>query len=268
MTTSTTIARNERRESPVSGHEARADVRVGRIGLGTAGLVALLVSAWGGIIPYVGPVFNYSGDGSGSWHWSLAHTVLALLPGVLGVLLGFFVIAEARGITVGKGRLSLAAAGPLLMICGAWFAIGFLAWPVIADSGPYFVAATHLRVLADEVGYGIGVGLILVFCGAYVVGWASRHQLKASVLPETTAGAVAATADRSVKTDRPAEADRPVQSDRPTETDRPVKTDRRTETDRPVKTDRRTETDRPVQTDRPTETDRPVETGRSVERGI
>src|SRR6516165_1843338 len=202
----TTIARDERLERPRTVREARAGVHVGRFGLGTAGVVALLVSAWGGIIPYVGPVFNYSGDGSVSWHWNLAHTVLALVPGALGVLLGLFVIAESRGITVGKGRLSLATAGTVLMICGAWFAIGPLAWPVIADTGPYFVAATHLRVLADEVGYGIGVGLILVFCGAYVVGWASRHQLKASVLPETTAGAVAATADRSVKTDRPAEA--------------------------------------------------------------
>src|SRR6516165_6135499 len=243
MTTSTT-AGNECVERPDSAHEGHSPVQLGRIGLGTAGVVAVLVSAWGGIIPYVGPAFNYSGDGSGSWHWNLAHTVLALLPGALGVLLGLFVIAESRGVTVGRGRLSLAAAGTLLMICGAWFAIGFLAWPVIADSGPYFVAATHLRVLADEVGYGIGVGLILVFCGAYVVGWASPHQLKASVLPGTTAGAVAATADRSVKTDRPAETDRPVQSDRPTETDSPV------------------------QSDRPTETDRPVETGRSVERGI
>jgi hypothetical protein len=181
MTTST-IAGNEGIERSETVHEARSRVHLGRIGLGTAGVVAVRVSAWGGIVPYVGPAFNFSGDGSVSWHWSLAHAVLALAPGALGVLLGLFVIAESRGVTVGKGRLSLATAGTLLMICGAWFAIGPLAWPVIDNSGPYFVAATHLRVLADEVGYSIGVGLILVICGAFVDGWASRHQPKATVV--------------------------------------------------------------------------------------
>jgi hypothetical protein len=260
MTTST-IASDERLERPVGVREARAGVHVGRFGLGTAGVIALLVSAWGGIIPYVGPVFNYSADGSASWHWNLAHTVLALVPGALGVLLGLFVIAESRGITVGRGRLSLAMAGTLLMICGAWFAIGFLAWPVISDSGPYFVATTHLRVLADEVGYGIGVGLILVFCGAYVVGWASRHQPKASVLPETTAGTVARGGTM---------ADRPAAADRPLTTDRPMETGRTVDTGRPMATDRTVDSGRPVESasDRPIEAGGPVESDRPVGRGI
>ena len=111
----------------------------------------MLVSAWGGIVPYVGPLFDYSGDGSGSWHWNLAHAVLALAPGILGVLLGVFVIAESRGIVVGKGRLTLATVGTLLMICGAWFAVGPLAWPVLSNGSGYFVAATHLRVLATRL---------------------------------------------------------------------------------------------------------------------
>ncbi len=187
MTTPTgTMTGSERVERPDTIHWVRSRVHLGRLGLGTAGVVAVLVSAWGGIVPYVGPVFGYSGNGSGGWHWTLAHAVLALVPGALGILLGLFVIAASRGITVGRGRLSLATAGTLLMVCGAWFAIGPLAWPVLANSGPYFAANTHLRVLADEVGYSIGVGLILVFCGAFVDGWASRHQPKASAVPDTS----------------------------------------------------------------------------------
>jgi hypothetical protein len=69
-------------------------------------------------------------------------------------------------------------AGTLLMIVGAWFAIGPFAWPVLASTGPYFVTGTHLRVLAYEVGYSIGVGIVLVVCGAFVDGWAARHQPK------------------------------------------------------------------------------------------
>jgi hypothetical protein len=162
--------------------DAAAKVRLGRFGIGTAGVVAILASAWGGIVPYVGPVFGFSGDGSASWHWNLAHGVLALAPGIAGVLLGLFVLVESRGITVGKGRLSLATAGTLLMVCGAWFAIGPLAWPVLSNSGAYFVGGTHLRVLAYEAGYSIGTGFLLVVCGAFVDGWASRHQRKATVV--------------------------------------------------------------------------------------
>jgi hypothetical protein len=198
MTTST-IAKNEHVERPDTDVvEGRSRVRLGRIGLGTAGVVAVLVSAWGGIIPYVGPAFNYSGDGSGSWHWSLAHAMLALVPGAVGVLLGLFVIAESIGITVGRGRLSLATAGTVLMACGAWFAIGPLAWPVLANSGPYFAATSHLRVLADEVGYSIGVGLILVICGAFVDGWASRHHPKSSAVEETSADTVAGPVETGI----------------------------------------------------------------------
>jgi hypothetical protein len=172
-------------ERPAVGrHDARARARLGRIGLGTAGVVAVVVSAWGGIVPYVGPLFGYSGDGSGSWHWNLAHAILALIPGVAGMLVGLFVLAESRGVTVGRGRLSLATAGTLLMACGAWFAIGPLAWPVISSgNSAYFVGGTHLSVLAYEVGYSIGTGIVLVICGAFVDGWASRHQPKATVVP-------------------------------------------------------------------------------------
>jgi hypothetical protein len=187
MTTGT-LTGNERFEhSEVERSAAKTRVRLGRIGLGTAGVVAVLAAAWGGIVPFVGPLFNFSGDGSGSWHWNLAHAVLAVAPGAAGVLLGLFVFAESRGIVVGKGRLSLATAGTLLMVCGAWFAIGPLAWPVLSNSGTYFAASSHLRLLAYEVGYSIGVGLVLVVCGAFVDGWASRHQPKATVVPDAPA---------------------------------------------------------------------------------
>jgi len=182
MSTST-IARTERLERrEVRRGQYRTHVHSGRLGIGTAGLVAILVSAWGGLAPFVGPLFNYSGEGSGAWLWNLPHAVLALLPGVAGALLGLFVMAQSRGATVGRGRPSLAAAGLLLMVCGAWFAIGPLAWPVISNGPAYSVGRTHLRMLEYEVGYSIGTGLVLVACGAFVDGWASRRQPRATAV--------------------------------------------------------------------------------------
>ena len=185
--------RLERRE--VKRGQYRTHVYSGGLGIGTAGLVAILVSAWGGIAPFVGPLFDYGGEGSGAWQWNLPHAVLALLPGVVGVLLGLFVMAQSRGVAVGRGRLSLAAAGMLLMVCGAWFAIGPLAWPVIWNGPAYFVVGTHLRLLEYEVGYSIGTGLVLVACGAFVDGWTSRRQARTTAVDAPAASSEAPRAE-------------------------------------------------------------------------
>jgi hypothetical protein len=186
MTTGTLTGSESFGRSKVERRDKTVRLRLGRIGLGTAGAVAVLASAWGGIVPFVGPSFGFSADGTGSWHWNLAHVVLALVPGAVGFVLGLFVVAESRGVTVGKGRLSLATAGALLILSGAWFAIGAYAWPVLTNNGNYFAGtATHLRFLTYELGYTIGVGLVLVMCGAFVAGWASRHAPSAAVVADS-----------------------------------------------------------------------------------
>jgi hypothetical protein len=171
-----------------SGHQDRSMARsrttgihIGRIGIGTVGALTVLVSAWGGIVPFIGPAFGYSADGTGSWHWDLTHAVLGLVPGAIGVVAGLLILAEIRGIDVGRGRMSLTMAGMIALLCGAWFIVGPLTWPVVSTHGAYFATtATPLRELANQVGYALGTGLILVGCGGFVIGWASRHQLKAT----------------------------------------------------------------------------------------
>jgi hypothetical protein len=164
-------------------------IHVGRIGIGTVGILAIVISAWGCIIPYVGPAFGYSADGSGTGDWSLAHTVLALIPGVIGVLCGVLILGETRGLMVGRGRMSLTMVGLLAVLCGAWFVIGPYAWPVISTSTGYFVAAAPLRALANVVGYSLGTGVILASLGAFAIGWAARHQPLPGVgSPSVTAG--------------------------------------------------------------------------------
>jgi hypothetical protein len=88
MSTSAVAGSDRVEQQELDGREVRTRAHLGRLGIGTAGVVAVLVSAWGGIVPYVGPLFDYSGDGSGSWHWDLAHAVLALAPGILGFCSG------------------------------------------------------------------------------------------------------------------------------------------------------------------------------------
>jgi hypothetical protein len=198
MTTGTLTGNERFGRSTVEPRDRATRLRLGRMGLGTAGLVALLAAAWGGIVPYVGPLFGFSADGAGSWHWNLAHAMLALVPGAVGVLLGLFVIAESRGVVIGRGRLSLAMAGTLLILCGAWFAVGPYAWPVLTNNGMYFNGASHMRFLTYELGYSVGVGLVLVMCGAFVAGWASRHSPNSAVVADSAPAAPAAPAADTV----------------------------------------------------------------------
>lgn len=169
---------------PQARHGVRERRHVGQFGVALAGIVAVAVSAWGGIVPYVGPLFGYGGDGSGAWHWNKAHALVALVPGAAGVAIGLFVLAELRGVSLGRGRVTLATAGLLLTACGAWFVVGPLAWPVLSNgAGAYFAAGTHMHFLADELGYSIGTGIVLIVCGAFIDGWASRHRPKAMATP-------------------------------------------------------------------------------------
>jgi hypothetical protein len=152
-----------------------APARTVSISLSTIGLLTVAISAWGGIIPYVGPTFGYSADGSGSWQWNLTHSVLALVPGAIGCLIGLSFLARIPDSGIGRRKTSLSMAGLIAILCGAWFVIGPLAWPVIDNTRAYFVGATPLRMLANEAGYSLGTGVILAMCGAFAIGWATRH---------------------------------------------------------------------------------------------
>jgi len=137
--------------------------------LGFSAVLALLVGAWGGIAPYVGPVFGYSPDGTTAWHWALTPGVLALAPGALAVVAALALISD------GRRRLRAGVTGFFLAIAGAWFVIGPLAWRVLEHTGTYFLAASPFRELTYQVGANLGPGLIVLGCGAAALGWASHR---------------------------------------------------------------------------------------------
>jgi hypothetical protein len=166
------------KDEVVQGEEAR--VNGGRAGIVTVGVVTILISAWGALIPFVEPIFGFHATGTPSLHWNAAHALLAVVPGVIGVAVGLVVLWAASRIAVGRSRITLVWAGLITILSGAWFIIGPRAWPVITTHGVYFAPASPLRGLLYQVGYALGTGVILVVCGGYVMGWASRHQMNDS----------------------------------------------------------------------------------------
>ncbi|HLX89244.1 MAG TPA: hypothetical protein VKR22_12410 [Acidimicrobiales bacterium] len=186
-------------EAPVGG--GGGTVPVG--GLGLLGVLTLLVGAWGGIVPFIGPMIGADGDGTMSWFWSLPHAVLWLAPGAAACVAAAVMLGALPRAMAGFGRISTFAAGLLAVVAGAWFVIGPEAWPVLVRSAGVFVPAGPLTLLGREVAYSFGPGAILLMLGAMAMAVSMTGGVPR--MARTTVPA----ADRSAMTGRPV-AGRPV----------------------------------------------------------
>lgn len=163
---------------------ATTEVR-GRAGAGPVvviGLLTILVAAWGGIAPYAGPAFGFDPTTTTAWSWTLAHALLALAPGAVGVLAGISMLTTSSRLTLGIGRFSLIVSGTLALLVGAWFVIGPSAWPVLRPVSGYLLPGGALHLLVARIGVAFGPGLVLAGLGAAMIGWAVRHRPPAVVV--------------------------------------------------------------------------------------
>lgn len=120
---------------------ATSTTRVRASGLVVAGVITILLALWGGIIPFIGPTFSYSADGSTAWNMTNGHLVVAVLPGAVAFAAGLVMLMTAPRGVAGSGRGALSLAGVLAFLAGAWLVVGPLAWPVVSSAGGYFVPA-------------------------------------------------------------------------------------------------------------------------------
>ncbi|MFZ2058267.1 MAG: hypothetical protein WAV54_12745 [Acidimicrobiales bacterium] len=137
------------------------------------GFLALLLSAWAGIVPFVGPSFGFSADGTASWTWNLVHGLGAVVPGAVGLLACLGIVVIARRLTGTLDSRRLVSAGFLTFLCGAWFASVPVVWPVLV--GSYFHAASPSLTLDYWMGLAIGPGVLLAAFGAFAMGRAGRE---------------------------------------------------------------------------------------------
>ena len=142
--------------------------------MGVPAVLVLLLGAWGGIVPFVGPTFGWNGDGSPSWTWNLMHALLWVAPGAAACLGALGALALIPRFARGLGRIGATGAGLLISLTGAWFVIGPVAWPVFERSAGVLVPAPPLRELSYQVGYSLGPGVLLALLGGMTFGWALR----------------------------------------------------------------------------------------------
>lgn len=137
------------------------------------GVLLVLGGAWGGILPYVGPLFGYPmppGSAAAPFTWTTSHLELHLLPG-LGAIVG--------GVMLIRGRRGTAAAGGFLaFLAGAWFVLAptlARTWMPAAGPSQTLTASTFMQVVTP-LGYHYGTGLLIAGLGALGLGLASASR--------------------------------------------------------------------------------------------
>ena len=134
------------------------------------GLLLILLGAWGALIPFVGPIFNWAYSSDPAWIWTVAKGWLEVLPGVATALGGLLVLVSGN-------RASAMLGGWLAVFGGAWFVVGQVFAPTLHIGGVGQPAAsTDLKRALLEVTYFTGLGALIVFLGGAVLArLAVRH---------------------------------------------------------------------------------------------
>ena len=124
-----------------------------------SGLILVILGAWGALIPFVGPHFNFAYTPDRDWAWTTARGWLEVLPGAATVVGGLLLI-------VAGNRISAMIGGWLAVLAGAWFVVGGQIAPLLGiGSAGDPIAATERKRAALEVSYFSGLGALIIFVG-------------------------------------------------------------------------------------------------------
>ncbi|KLO27740.1 hypothetical protein [Mycobacterium haemophilum] len=128
-----------------------------------SGLLLVLLGAWGALIPFVGPYFNFAYTPDQDWVWNPARGWLEVFPGVTTAVGGLLLIGS-------KNRASAMLGGWLAVLGGAWFIVGGEFAPMLRiGSVGDPVASTDRKRALLEISYFSGLGALIVFVGGVVL---------------------------------------------------------------------------------------------------
>jgi hypothetical protein len=202
--------------------DTRVRARSGRLQMprsrgAASGLLLILLGAWGALIPFVGPYFDFAFTPDQEWVWTTARGWLEVLPGAATALGGLLLLVSGNRATAMFG-------GWLAVLAGAWFVVGrALAAPLgIGDVGAP-VAATETKRVWLELTYFYGLGAVIVFFGAVALGRLSVRSARDVAYAERL---VAPYAERPVATavqPQPAPSDEVTEIQPTSTTDRPYR---------------------------------------------
>jgi hypothetical protein len=121
------------------------------------GLGLLLLGAWGAVIPFVGPYFDYAYTPNTTWTWTAARFFLEVLPGAVAFFAGLVLLASAN-------RVIASLAAWLAVAAGAWLVIGPLLAPLWRADYIGTPVGNTTAVSVEQIGmfYGLGAAIALL----------------------------------------------------------------------------------------------------------
>jgi hypothetical protein len=140
-------------------------LRVPRSRGALSGVLLVLLGAWGALIPFIGPYFNYAYSPDRTWTYNTGRLWLEILPGAAVFLGGLITLAAATRPAAVFGAW-LAALG------GAWFVVGrplSTLWTGGTPDGGYAVGGTVSRAV-ENIGFFTGLGVVIIFLAAVALG--------------------------------------------------------------------------------------------------
>jgi hypothetical protein len=161
--------------------------RIPRSRGGVTGVLLIILGAWGGLVPFVGPYFHYAYTPDKTWAYTSGRLYLSIVPGAAAVLGGLLaILATHRAVGLLGGLL--AALG------GGWFILGgpIIALAVKSGSinpgspltGPVGSLSSATRVFLESLGFFTGTGALIVFLGALALGRFSVVGVRDAALAE------------------------------------------------------------------------------------
>jgi hypothetical protein len=151
-------------------------------------VLLILLGAWGGLAPFVGPYFHFAYTPDKAWAYTSGRLYLSIVPGAAALIGGLLVTSTANR-AIGIFGSLLAAVG------GAWFIAGGSITVLVVKNGsirPGFPVAGSLgslssasRQFLETMGFFTGVGMLILFLAALALGRFSVVAVKDAALAES-----------------------------------------------------------------------------------
>ena len=159
-------------------------LRVPRTRGALSGVLLVLLGAWGALVPFIGPYFQFAYTPGTVWVYTPARLWLEVVPGVATAAGGLILLSSANR--------ALAAFGAwLAALAGAWFVLGPTVSRLWASSGFSQIGSPlvgTLRRTVVEISYFAGLGVVIVFFAALALGRLAVVATRDAELAAATAG--------------------------------------------------------------------------------
>jgi hypothetical protein len=190
--------------------------RIPRTRGGVSGVLLILLGAWGGLVPFIGPYFRFAYTPDKAWAYTSGRLWLSVVPGAAALLGG--VLA-----TIASHRAAACAGAFVAALGGAWFIVGDpvirLAvkngsinpgTPLAGSLGPL---SSTSRVLLEGLGFFLGTGTLILFFAALALGRFSVVGVRDAAMAEELLAGVPTEAYPGEAEQTPEDASLPSGSD-------------------------------------------------------